>query len=194
MPSTSSRDRLLELLVQHAYVYDPEGRIELSSGQLSNEYIDCKAALTFPDALAAAGDVLFSRLLPSVEAVGGLTMGADPLATSVSLRSAGSAHPVRWFSVRKEAKGHGLKKTIEGNLSPRTRIAVLEDVVTLGGSTLDAIDRCTFAQHVVVQVLALVDREQGGMQKIRDAVPTAPVDAIFRKSELFARWQALHDG
>jgi orotate phosphoribosyltransferase len=191
MPA-SARERLLDLIVQHAYVYDPEGRIELSSGQLSKEYIDCKAALTFPEALAAAGDELFARLLPDVQAVGGLTMGADPLATSVSLRSAGSDHPVRWFSVRKEPKGHGMKKVIEGNLPPATRVAVLEDVVTLGGSTLDAIDRLQFAGHVVVQVLALVDREQGGMPKIRATVPNAPVDAIFRKAELFARWQALH--
>ena len=191
MPPTS-RERLLELIVEHAYVYDPAGRIELSSGQLSNEYIDCKAALTFPEALAAAGDELFARLLPEVQAVGGLTMGADPLATSVSLRSAGGGRPVRWFSVRKEPKGHGLKKMIEGNLPPSTRVAVLEDVVTLGGSTLDAIDRLQFAGHVVVQVLALVDREQGGMAKIQAAVPDAPVDAVFRKAELFARWQALH--
>jgi orotate phosphoribosyltransferase len=97
---------------------------------------------------------------------------------------------VRWFSVRKEPKGHGLKKMIEGNLPPETRVAVLEDVVTLGGSTLDAIDRCQFAGHVVVQVLTLVDREQGGMAKIQAAVPNAPVEAIFKKAELFERWQA----
>src|SRR4051812_25420968 len=187
----SARDRLLDLLVRHAYLYDPDGKIELSSGQLSHEYIDCKAALTFPEALAAAGDVLVARLRPEVQAVGGLTMGADPLATGTSLRSAGTAHPVRWFSVRKEPKGHGLKKMIEGTLPPQTRVAILEDVVTLGGSTLDAIDRSQFAGHLVVQVLTLVDREQGGMPKIQAAVPNVPVESIFKKSELYARWQSL---
>ena len=191
----NTRDLLLDQLVRYAYIYDPAGKIPLSSGQLSDEYINCKAALSHPDVLALAARLMYARVHPDTQAVGGLTMGADPLAIALSLFSREQAHPVRWFSVRKERKEHGLKKLVEGNLPEHSRVAVLDDVVTQGSSTLDAIDRLQFEGHTINQVIVLVDREQGGMAKIRDLLGTGtPVDAIYVKSELRAQWQRSRAG
>jgi orotate phosphoribosyltransferase len=181
-----------DFLARHAYAYDPAGGFQLASGESSNEYIDCKSALTFPEAIAAAARLFHARLKEEVQAVGGLTMGADPIAVGVSLYSLGTAHPVRWFTVRKAAKDHGMRRLIEGGLPPASRVAIVEDVVTWGGSTLDAIDRCRQAGHKIVQVLALVDRERGGLDRIKDTVGAGvPVEAFFSKSELHEAWRAL---
>jgi len=187
------REVLLDLLARVAYTYSPEQRFRLASGELSSEYIDCKSALSHPEALRAATTLLLERLRPEVQAVGGLTMGADPLAIGVSLASAGTAAPRRWFSVRKESKDHGRKRLIEGiPADSRMRVAVFDDVVTTGGSTLDAIAKCRDAGHAVVQVLAIVDRESGGLDTIRERVgPSVPVEALLRLSEVHAAAQAL---
>ncbi len=181
-----ARAVLLDLLASVAYAYGPERRFRLASGELSSEYIDCKSALSLPAALRAASILLLDRLRPEVEAVGGLTMGADPLAIGVSLASADSTHPRRWFSVRKESKDHGRKRLIEGvPADSRLRVAVFDDVVTTGGSTLDAIAKCQDAGHTVVQVLAIVDRESGGLAAIRARVGAdVPVEALLRLSEV----------
>lgn len=185
-----ARDVLLDRLVEHAYIYDPAGQIPLASGQLSDEYINCKAALSLPHVLEMAAEVMYSHLRDDAQAVGGLTMGADPVAIGLALFSSRRSHRVRWFSVRKDRKAHGLKKLVEGDLPEHTRVAVVDDVVTQGSSTLDAIDRLQQEGHTVVQVIVLVDREQGGLGKIRQALgPDVPVRAIFTKSELRQRWQ-----
>jgi orotate phosphoribosyltransferase len=183
-----ARDVLLGLLATVAYAYSPEQKFRLASGEVSSEYIDCKSALSLPAALSAASTLLLAKLRPEVEAVGGLTMGADPLAIGVSLASASSARPRRWFSVRKESKDHGRKRLIEGvPADSRLRIAVFDDVVTTGGSTLDAIAKCQDAGHTVVQVLAIVDRESGGLDAIRARVgASVPVEALVRLSEVHA--------
>jgi len=187
-----ARAVLLDLLATVAYAYSPEQPFRLASGETSSEYIDCKSALSLPAALSAASTLLLDRLRPEVEAVGGLTMGADPLAIGVSLASAGTARPRRWFSVRKESKDHGRKRLIEGvPADSRLRIAVFDDVVTTGGSTLDAIAKCQDAGHTVVQVLAIVDRESGGLDAIRARVGAGvPVEALVRMTEVHAAAEA----
>jgi orotate phosphoribosyltransferase len=194
MSNADPRDMLLDALATRAYVYDPSGSIPLASGGTSSQYIDCKSALSDPAALSAAAELLAARLLPEVEAVGGLTMGADPLATGVALRTLQMGRPRCWFSVRKDAKAHGRKRLVEG-LQPGSgrHLAVFDDVVTRGESTLDAIRKCRGEGHQVVQILALVDREAGGLAKIQEEVGAAvPVAAIFRLSEVHAAWQARH--
>jgi len=193
MDAFLSRDRLRDLLVSRGYRYDPAKSFELVSGEHSSEYIDCKSVLSDPEALAMIGPIFLPLVRPESIAVGGLTMGADPIAISVSLHSGATDHPLRWFSVRKGAKEHGLKKLIEGNLPPRCRVTIIDDVVTKGGSTLEAIHHCRADSHEVVQVIVLVDREQGGLQRIKNDLGVGvPVKAIFTKSELHAAWQARH--
>ena len=188
----ADKDKLLIQLAKYAYRCSPEKIFPLASGGMSNEYLDCKKALSHPDTMAILGPLIRARLSAGVIAVGGLTMGADPIAMSASQSSAGTNHPVRWFSVRKEPKKHGLQKLIEGAVQPGDRVVVVDDVVTSGGSTVKAIEACHAEKLVVVQVIVLVDREQSnGIENIR-AKAGCPVEAICTKSEIAAVWQTLN--
>ncbi|HEX7477086.1 MAG TPA: orotate phosphoribosyltransferase [Polyangiales bacterium] len=190
--SQGNRPLLLEQLARYAYQWSPEKVYPLSSGGFSNEYLDCKSGLSRAEAMAALGPLLCSMLDSSIAAVGGLTMGADPLAMSASQASAQTGRALRWFSVRKDAKEHGLRKKIEGSVRQGERVAVFDDVVTKGDSTIKAIRACRDAGFVVVQVIVLVDREQfEGIAKIRQEAGV-PVDAIFKKSEIATEWHRLN--
>jgi orotate phosphoribosyltransferase len=187
-----ARERLLDLLAKDAYQYDPSAPFTLASGGQSAEYIDCKNALSHPEAMAAVGALLHPMLDRRVRAIGGLTMGADPIAHAVSQHSAGTVDKVRWFTVRKEAKKHGRLREIEGGVPPGTEVVVVDDVATQGTSTIDAIRKCLLAGYGVLQVIVLVDRQQGGLERIRSEVPpTVPVTAIFTKAEIHARWERI---
>jgi orotate phosphoribosyltransferase len=189
--STKDRATLLDLLARYSYAYNPAG-FTLASGKLSNEYLDCKLALSQADALRPLGDLFLSFVDVRAVAVGGLTMGADPIAMHVARSSADTGRNLRWFAVRKDAKDHGKKKTIEGSVAPGEEVVVVDDVVTSGGSTIQAIQKCRDFGLKVVQVLLLVDREeQDGMQKIREvAGPGVSVSAIFTKGEVAKEWRA----
>ena len=179
----SERNRLLELLTQLAY---EKRKVVLSSGRESDFYIDTKQA-----SLTAEGHYLVGRLVlaeirahfSAAQAVGGMTMGADPIASAVSLTSWLQAGPLPAFYVRKEPKGHGTNQWIEGKkgLPSPEQVVVVEDVVTSGASTLKAIERCRSEGLHVLGVVALVDREEGG----REVVEKAGVElrALFRRSD-----------
>jgi orotate phosphoribosyltransferase len=179
----SERNRLLELLTQLAY---EKRKVVLSSGKESDFYIDTKQA-----SLTAEGHYLVGRLVLAeirahfgdVQAVGGMTMGADPIASAVSLTSWLQASPLPAFYVRKEPKGHGTNQWVEGKkgLPSPAQVVVVEDVVTTGASTLKAIERCRQEGLHVLGVVALVDREEGG----REAVEAAGVQlrSLFVRSD-----------
>src|SRR6185436_4428924 len=114
LTNDDARAALLDELVRHAYQYSPEKPFLLVSGQYSDEYLDCKLALSQPGAMNALGRVFLARIDQPAVAIGGLTMGSDPIAMSTSQASFGGPRPLRWFSVRKEAKGHGQKKLVAG--------------------------------------------------------------------------------
>jgi len=181
--------KLLQLLAQQAYQYR-ETPFILSSGVQSHEYLDCRSALGNPETLAIAASLFLARLDPMVVAVGGLTMGADPLAIAVSLISHdaykhsnyGPNSGVKWFSVRKEPKGHGTTRLIEGSVKPGDRVAVLDDVATSGASTIRAIRACREFGLTVVQAIVLIDR--GGLDLIR--LEGVKVDAVCQLSEIRA--------
>jgi len=146
-----------------------EGDFTLASGQKSKFYVDLKATTLHPDGAHQIGQCaveVLQREGIEVQGVGGLTLGADPLATAVSLaaREKGLIWPA--YIVRKEPKDHGTARYIEGteNLSPGAQLVVLEDVVTSGGSSLKAIERLREAGYKPVAVLTVVDREQGGAE------------------------------
>ncbi len=197
LPTMAADDKrkLLELLAKYAYDFKPGG-YTLASGKVSDEYLDCKMALSQSGALAPLGRVFLSHLNPRVIAVGGLTMGADPIATSTSVAGDLHGRPVRWFSVRKNAKEHGKKKMIEGAVSDGDSVTIVDDVVTRGGSTIEAIEKCRTHGLDVVQVIVLVDREEdGGLQKIREAAgPNVEVVALFTKSIIHREWLAQRQG
>ncbi len=178
MSTESDRARLLELLRTLSF---ERRKVTLASGKESDFYIDCKRT-----ALTAEGHVLVGRCLlsevlaiqPLVRAVGGLTLGADPIASAIALTSFLDGHPVDAFIVRKEPKGHGTGQWIEGRttIPDGSRVVVLEDVVTSGGSALKAIERCRAERLEVVACLALVDRLEGGRGAIEaSGVPLRPL-------------------
>lgn len=163
---------------------------QLSSGEMSSEYLDCRTALSASRALIDVGDTICGRLDARVAAIGGMTLGADPLAIGTSIRSWYTGHSVNWFSVRKTPKGHGTRKLIEGNVTVGNVVTVVDDVVTTGESTIQAVFACRDAGLKVVQVIALVDREQGAVSAIAEATGVTPL-VIFTLSEIAARYREL---
>lgn len=156
------RQVLLDLIVKDAYV---EGDFTLSSGVKSSYYINCKQVTLNPLGALALGRLLFQRLSPDTSAVAGLTLGGDPMVSAVSIVSAYENRPIPALIIRKKPKGHGTKAYIEGPaLTDGAKVIVLEDVVTTGGSALMAVERLQDAGYGVTQIMALVDREQGGKE------------------------------
>ncbi len=182
----SDRARLLELLRTLSF---ERRRVILASGKESDFYIDCKRTALTAEGHALIGRCLFERvrrIRPLVRAVGGLTLGADPLASAIALTSYLQGEPVDAFIVRKEPKGHGTGQWVEGRatIPDGSRVAVLEDVITTGGSALKAIERCRAEKLEVAGCLALVDRDEGGRQAIEAA--GVPVDALFARGDFLS--------
>ena len=162
---TSLRQILLELFYDRAY---QSGDFLLSSGQRSSYYINGKQVTLLAEGALAIGRLLFAMLPEATDAVAGLTLGADPIVTAVSVVSAYENCPLPALIIRKEPKGHGTKAYIEGpSLASGAKVVVLEDVVTTGKSALLAVERLQAAGYIVEQIIALVDREQGGAQLYR---------------------------
>ncbi len=183
MSLEADRARLLELLRTLSF---ERRKVVLASGRESDFYIDCKRT-----ALTAEGHVLVGRLLfdrvrkvrPLVRGVGGLTLGADPIASAIALTSFLQAEPVDAFIVRKEPKGHGTGQWIEGRktIPDGSRVVVIEDVVTTGGSALKAIERCRAENLEPVACVALVDRLEGGREAIE--AQGVPLDPLFTRKD-----------
>jgi len=176
------RERLLQLLKRLSY---EQREVTLASGQKSNFYIDCKQAVLTAEGHFLVG-ALFHRILSEqareIEAIGGVTMGADPLASAVSTVSFIAGRPLAAFYVRKEPKGHGTGQWLEGtrSLRPGMPVAILEDVVTTGGSALKAVARVREHGLKVALILGLVDREEGGRETLEKE---APLITLFRKRD-----------
>lgn len=148
-----------------------------------------------PDGLALIGPLGISALATAgwhVDSVGGLTLGADPVSYAIAYASALAGTPVRAFTVRKEAKAHGTGRLIEGPFRQGDRVAVVEDVITTGGSALRAVDAIRAAGGEVVGVLALVDREEGGREALESA--GLPVIALARAADIVSRLATTNAG
>ena len=152
------RDELLELLKKDAY---KKGEYTLSSGKKSEHYVNCKPVTLSGRGLTLASLLMLKEVKTSY--VAGLTLGADPLVSGVSLVSALDSRLVNGLIVRKEAKGHGTQAWIEGLLPPeKTNVTVLEDVITTGGSAIKAVNKLRDAGYVVDNIVAIVDRQEDG--------------------------------
>jgi orotate phosphoribosyltransferase len=146
------------------------GNFILASGKTSTYYVDARLTTMSPEGMIAIGSLGLEMIKErgwNTDAVGGLTIGADPVAFAISRTSAETNHPLRAFTVRKEAKTHGTGNRIEGPFFNGDRVVVVEDVITTGNSALQAIDAITASGGVVVGVLAVVDREDGGCEAIK---------------------------
>ena len=167
----ATREKLVQILIKtKAFKWSPMPSFPLASGALSRFYIDCRVGLSYPEAREIVGDLMFERVLQPVAAVGGLLIGAYPVAIAVSdaaYRKNGQV--IRVFAIRKEPKGHGMKKVIEGDVLEGDRVVIVDDVITSGGSTIEAIVRSREAGLVVEQAIAIIDREeQRGKARIEE--------------------------
>ena len=157
---TVLREKLLDLFCHLAY---QEGDFVLSSGQRSSYYINGKQVTLHPQGALALARLLLPLLPEDTQAVAGLTLGADPIVSAVSVVSVYENRAIPALIIRKEAKGHGTMAYIEGpSLPPGAKVVVLEDVVTTGKSALKAVERLQAAGYTVDRVISLIDRLQGG--------------------------------
>jgi orotate phosphoribosyltransferase len=188
LPLTEVRSHLLDLFCQGAY---QEGDFVLSSGQRSNYYINGKLVTLHPQGAMMVGRLLLDLLDAEAVAVAGLTLGADPLVTAVSLVAAYGDRPLFPLIVRKAAKGHGTQAYIEGVTLPSgTKVAVLEDVVTTGQSALTAVERLQNAGYQVSQILSLVDRQQGGAELYQEN--GLSFAALFTIKDIQTHWATVN--
>ncbi len=185
MGAGEDRERLRQLLQERSLLF---GEFTLASGRKSRYYFDSKRTT-----LLAEGAYLAARLVLDLlrekgvqaDAIGGPALGADPIVCPVAALSHLEGRPLRAFIVRKEAKEHGSGRGIEGDLAPGSRVVIVDDVVTTAGSTLRAIRAAEDAGHQVVAVVCLVDREEGGAERL-SAYPFYP---LFRRSEIFGEME-----
>ena len=188
-PTPDPHDRLVALLAERSA---RRGQFTLASGRQSTLYVDARLTTMSPDGLALIGPAGLAAIDAagwSADAVGGLTLGADPVAYAVAYASALAGRPVRAFTVRKEAKAHGTGRLIEGPFRSGDRVVVVEDVVTTGGSALRAAESVRAAGGIVVGVLAVVDREEGGREAIE--ATGVPVVALATAAEVVARLDTM---
>jgi orotate phosphoribosyltransferase len=176
------RTRLVELLTERSF---QRKRVILASGRESDFFIDCKQTVLTAEGHALAGELMLALLgdLPPADAVAGVELGGCPLASAVSLVSFQRGCPLPALYVRKARKDHGSEKLVEGDSSlfPGIHVALLEDVITTGGSSLKAVESLRAVGANVVGIVALVDREEGGAETIRAA--GLPLVSVARRAD-----------
>jgi orotate phosphoribosyltransferase len=182
MTIAAKKQRLLQLLKEKSFRFSPDAPFRLTSGRESPYYVDCRPVTHSAEGLALMGEIFYALIEDlNVQGIGGLTMGADPIAHAAALVSFQKGRPINAFSVRKFAKEHGAGGLIVGDVHPGQRVVVVEDVVTTGGSAIRAVEAARQFGLEVVKVLILVDREEGGKQALEKTIPQ--VEAVFSLSD-----------
>lgn len=171
------KERLIQMIYERAFKYSEEPIFRLVSGRMSNYYFNCKTVTLHPEGMYLIGNIIFEMLKDfDVNGIGGLTLGADPIACSVAYTSYLKGKPIEAFVIRKNAKSHGTMQWIEGNVKTGDSIVIVDDVITTGKSTIEAIMRANEAGLNIVKVIALVDRQEGGYENIVEALKDIKAD------------------
>jgi orotate phosphoribosyltransferase len=175
------RARLIEILKERSVRF---GTFTLASGATSDFYVDARQTTLNAEGSWLVGRLVLARLAPEVEGVGGLTMGADPVVTATSVASWAAGRPVHAFLVRKQPKGHGTKRYVEGrsSLPDGARVCIVEDTTTTGGSLLQAVQRARDEGLTVVQTLTVVDRQEGAGERL--AAEGLTLEALVTRADL----------
>ena len=161
------KERLGEIILERSFKYSENPPFTLASGKKSNFYFNCKPTTLDPEGMNLIGSIIFDMLKDTgITAAGGLTLGADPIANALAVISYQKGKPIKSFIVRKDIKDHGTKSAIEGNVRAGEKVAIIDDVITTGGSTITAIEHARQAGLSVEMVITLVDREEGGRENI----------------------------
>jgi orotate phosphoribosyltransferase len=183
MDGNQVKDRLAQIITERSFEYREEPPFTLASGRKSNYYFNCKTTTLDPEGMNLIGNIICDILKDTdVTATGGLTLGADPIANAVSVISYQRGKPIKSFIVRKDVKTHGKANAVEGNVKHGEKVAILDDVITTGGSTITAIERAREAGLVIDRVIALIDREEGGRENIEKYVDK--VYSVFTRTEI----------
>lgn len=164
-----------------------KGQFTLASGKQANYYIDCRMTTLSGRGAYLIGRLFYDMIAPlHVDAVGGMSMGADPIVSSILSASAEAGHPLNGFLVRKETKKHGAARQIEGHIAPWMRIVLVEDVVTTGGSVLQAVEiiRHQFPTVRIEKIISIVDRNDGGKEAFEKLA--IPYQSLYNVREFLA--------
>lgn len=177
------RDRLIALIKERSFMRSPEPVFRLSSGKMSSFYFDLKKTTYSPEGLYLVGNLVFDRIKEiglKPKAIGGLTMGADPIAAATSYTSYLRGEPIEAIVIRKEPKGHGTANQVEGYIRPGDDVIIVDDVITTGGSTIKAIEAASAMGLRILAVIVILDRcECEGRQNIeRLGYPVYPILTI----------------
>lgn len=185
------KEDLIKLLCEKSFNYSDTPKFKLVSGKMSQYYINCKNTTLTPKGMFLAGNLVFESIKDTgISAVGGLTFGADPIAVAAAFASELKNQPINAFSIRKEKKDHGISKWLEGDIKKDSRVAIIDDVATTGGSTIKAIERAKAEGLDVVKAVILVDRQEGGLENISKYVKD--VVAVINRDELIGYWKSNH--
>jgi len=177
------KQRLLELILEKAFKYSKEPIFKLVSGKMSNYYFNCKAVALHPEGMHLIGNLVFEMIKDlNSKGIGGLSLGADPIAYAVAYTSYLKGKPIEAFIVRKTPKSHGIMQLIEGNVKKGDRVVIVDDVITTGKSTIEAITKAREAGLEIVKVLALIDRQEGGKEAVEDI--GYKLDSVITRDEV----------
>jgi len=177
------KERLGEIILARSFKYSEDPPFTLASGRKSNFYFNCKPTTLDPEGMNLIGAIIFDLLKDTdITSAGGLTLGADPIANALAVISYQKGKPIKSFIVRKDIKDHGTKNAIEGNMGPGEKVAIIDDVITTGGSTITAIEQARKAGLIVEMVVTLIDREEGGRENILQHVDN--IKSILTRTEI----------
>jgi orotate phosphoribosyltransferase len=178
------KKELLRLIYEKGFKFSEDATFKLASGKMSSYYIDCRVVTSLAKAKYLISQLMFKKIVDlNVVAIGGPETGAIPIADAVSYASYLHGKEIKSFWIRKEPKGHGLKKWIEGDVKEGDRVVIVDDVITTGASTIDAMRRAREGGLVVVKAMVLVDREEEeGKHNIEKE--GVKVEALFTVSDL----------
>lgn len=177
------KERLAEIILGRSFKYSDNPPFTLASGRKSNYYFNCKPTTLDPEGMNLIGTIIFNMLKDSdITAAGGLTLGADPIANALSVISYQKGKPIKSFIVRKDVKDHGTKSAIEGNVRAGEKVAIIDDVITTGGSTITAIEQARKEGLNVQRVITLIDREEGGRENILQYIDN--IESVLTRTEI----------
>jgi orotate phosphoribosyltransferase len=183
------KQELIEIIYRKSFKYSQKPSFKLVSGKMSRFYVNCKPTTLSPRGMFLVGHLVFDAIKDlAPDGIGGLTFGADPMAVATAFVSELKGKPINAFSIRKTQKEHGIIRWVEGDMTPGQRVVIIDDVATTGGSTIKAIVRAGSEGLDVVKAVILVDRQEGGLENIRQHVHD--VTAIITRDELIARWNS----
>jgi orotate phosphoribosyltransferase len=182
------KKRLIDLIIQRTFRFTDKPTFKLASGKMSSYYFNCKPTTLNSEGMYLIGNLLHDHIKnrtswKKAKAVGGLTLGADPISNAIAYTFYLKGEQVESFVVRKEPKKHGTMLWVEGNVGKGDNVIIIEDVITTGGSTIKAIDRAKKCGLNVLGVIVLIDRQEGGKEKIE--AKGVKVEALLTREEIF---------